>query len=174
MDNTLGEEIWNFPIYSYSSTAKKLDARHVEVRTNILYTNMTDMEYDKAPANSQTMAFHYQLELDGKGNIIGGQTYRDSNQLDLIWIALHPTQGGTAGNEEGSRYLSCRQVLALWRASAPEAARKTWYNIDPIAEDRIPSSKEDVAPAQAPAAKVAKKEAEKEEVETTADGSAAE
>lgn len=146
MDTSVGTEVWNYPIYAYSCKATKIDANRVEVKTNIGYTYMVNSEYDKAPKNPRFMYFHYMLELDDKGNIIGGQNYRDSNQVDLLWIALQPTQGGTAGNEAGNPYLNCKKVLAMWRESAPENKRMKWYNIDPTAEDLILDAEEDATP----------------------------
>lgn len=143
MDSTLGREIWNYPIYSFKSNSAKRGDRQVEVRTNIGFVNSTDREYDKAPKRYKFLSFHYWLNLDETGKIVGGNYYRDSNQIDLLWAPLRPTRGGTDGNKEGNPYLDPKEVLALWRESVPEEARSSWYNINPWPEDAVVGAEEE-------------------------------
>lgn len=145
MDNTLGEEIWNYPIYSYKSSSYKHGDRGVEVSTNIGYVNSTNREYDVAPKRVQFLYLHYYLELDEDGRITEGNYYRDSNRIDLLWVPLQPTPGGEAGNKEGNRYLDVKEVLSIWRDSVPKQYRNQWYNINPYPDDAIVDEEEKAA-----------------------------
>ncbi len=153
MESAVGKEVWNYPIYSYASRATKRDSRHVDVRTTLTYSYMAGREYNKAPKLPRTMNLHYSLELDADGKIIGGHYYGDSHRLDLLWVPLRPTQGGTAGNESGNPHLDVGRVLAIWRESAPEDVRGKWLNIDPTEEDRVlPDEPEEDEPVEDEAA----------------------
>ncbi len=140
MDATVGEEVWNFPIYSYAIWSNKNEERkQVEVKMNIAYVDATPREYDKAPHTRRTMYFHYLLSLNDEGNIVGGR-YLGGNRIDMLWTPLKPIQGGEKGNEAGNPHLNVKEVLAIWRDSVPEDVRSKWFNIDPTDEDRIPES----------------------------------
>lgn len=134
MDATLGPEVWNYPIYAFStSSAKRQGGRQVEVRLNTAYVTSTNREYDKSPRLKRIKAFHYLLDLDEDGKITGGRYYSDSARVDMLWIPLRAAQGGQAGNERGNPHLDVDEVLSLWRDSVPEELRQKWGNID---EDR--------------------------------------
>lgn len=172
MDNSLGKEIWNYPIYSYKSNSAKRGDRQVEVRTNLGFVNSTNREYDQAPKRYKFMSFHYWLDLDEAGKIVGGGYYNDSNRIDLLWVPLQPGKGGTDGNKEGNPHLDPKEVLALWRASVPEEARKDWYNINPWPEDAIVEDEEQkeaegVVAATQPEAQDSPESVETEQSETT-------
>jgi hypothetical protein len=138
MDTTVGEEVWNFPIYSYAYWADKDEEnKRVEVKLNIAYVDASPREYDKAPHRRRTMYFHYMLNLDDDGKVVGGN-YMGGNRIDMLWAPLKPIQGGEKGNESGNPYLNVKEVLAIWRDSVPEEKRSKWFNIDPTDEDRIP------------------------------------
>lgn len=137
MDNTLGKEIWNYPIYSYKSNSARRGPRTVEVKTNIGYVNSVDEPHDVAPRRFKFMYFHYWLDLDLDGKVVGGGYYRDSSQVDLLWVPLAPAQGGREGNQQGNPYLNMKEVISLWRESCPAEDRAEWYNIDPLPEDAI-------------------------------------
>lgn len=136
MDNTLGKEVWNYPIYSYKSTSARR-GNFVDVRTNIGFVGNLDREYDRAPRSLKYMSLSYRLELDDEGKIIGGVYYRGSSRLDLLWVPLQPVQGGEEGHEDGNPHLKAKEVLALWRDSVPAEKRNQWYNINPTSEDAI-------------------------------------
>lgn len=137
MDKTLGKEIWNYPIYSYKSSSGRQRNSQVEVKTNIGFVSSTNGEYDQAPKRYQFLYFHYWLDLNEDGKMLGGGYYSDSNQIDLLWAPLQPSQGGSESNKEGNPYLDVKEVLALWRDSVPEEFRDKWYNINPWPEDAI-------------------------------------
>jgi hypothetical protein len=134
MDATLGREVWNYPIYAFStSSAKRQGGRQVEVRLNTSYATSTNREYDRSPRLKRIKSFHYLLDLDEDGKITGGRYYSDSTRVDMLWTPLRPAQGGQAGNERGNPHLDVSEVLAMWRESVPEELRRKWLNID---EDR--------------------------------------
>lgn len=129
MEKSPGEEIWNFPVYAYNTKTTR-HGRQVDVRANVLYKHYLDQEYDEAPKNEMSVYFHYALTLDADGNIVGGKYYRDSNQIDFLWISRAPTQGGTRGNSRGNPHLKVANVLDLWRASVDEKATEKWVNVE--------------------------------------------
>jgi hypothetical protein len=143
MDTTVGEEVWNYPIYSYAYAATKRSERVVDVNMNIAYVDATNREYDKAPRTRKYKRFHYRLNLDREGNIVGGRYYGDSSRIDMLWAPLQPAQGGQEGNESGNPHLDVKTVLAIWRDSVPEEVRRRYPNIDPTDEDRMPELDEE-------------------------------
>jgi hypothetical protein len=137
MEATPGKEKWNYPIYAYANSSAKRGSREVEVRSNVAYAYSTRGEPDKAPRITRQKYFHYSLDLNEDGEIVGGQYYRDSSQIDLLWVALTPVQGGQEGNERGNPYVDVEQVLSLWRDSvSPEIVDK-WVNVQWRPEDAV-------------------------------------
>jgi len=132
MDTTAGKVVWNYPIYAYKATVKKHADRQVEVNLTATYAMNAGRETDKSPRLNKEMPFHYMLHLDKDGNVIGGYYLAGSNQIDMLWAPVKPTQGGEKGNENGNPHLSCDEILSIWRDSAPEELREKWLNIDPI------------------------------------------
>jgi antitoxin component YwqK of YwqJK toxin-antitoxin module len=137
METTIGEEAWNYPVYGYKSNSQRLDARHVEVKINVAFVDFLEEEQDDAPKRYGHRYFHYMLELNGDGEIIGGHYAEDSERIDMLWVPLRPTLGGSQGNEEGNPYLDPEIVLDMWRESVPPAHRKNWYVVDPAPEDAV-------------------------------------
>ena len=156
MDTTLGEVVFNYPIYAYATSSAKRPGNRVEVKMNIAYAKSSNGEYNRSPRIKGIMYFHYLLDLDDEGNIIGGRYYGDSAQVDMLWAPLKPVQGGKKGNEKGNPYIDVKEVLAIWRESVPEELRKKWYNIDPTDEDRIIEPEEEGEAEAADEAKDAK------------------
>jgi hypothetical protein len=150
MDATIGKEVWNYPIYSFSSSSAKRGENRVEVRMNVGYMRSTNREYQQSPRNGAVKSFHYTLHLNEDGKIVGGEYFRDSAQIDMLWAPLHPEQGGQEGNERGCPDIDVAEVLAMWRESVPEELRMKWFNIDPPPEDQIPIG-DDPSLAAAPA-----------------------
>jgi hypothetical protein len=135
MDATLGREVFNYPIYAYASASARRSDTTVEVKTNIAYTLSTDREYDKSRHLHRVKYFHYLLELDEQGEIVGGHYYPDSDQIDMLWVPLHAAASGEVGNEKGNPHVDVAEVLEMWRESVPEEVRNRWLNIDPLPED---------------------------------------
>ncbi|MBW8884108.1 MAG: hypothetical protein JF612_04865 [Planctomycetia bacterium] len=160
METAVGEVVINFPVFNYKSVINKLNPRETEVKTWITYTLNINREMDKGPPNyHRQMFFHYLLDLDDSGDIRGGRYMGDSQQIDMLWTPLKPTQGGEERNRRGNPHLDIKEVLAIWRESVPEDLRKKWLNIDPTEEDRmLPPSEAAIAsdkPADAAAGEVA-------------------
>ena len=138
MERTPGKEAWNHPIYAFNSAStKRNEGRQVDVKLKARYSLPTNGEPDKAPRRSRVMWFHYTLDLDEAGNVVGGRYFGDSRRIDMLWAPLRPTQGGEEGNERGNPHVDVNEVLAIWRESVPEEYRADWINIDPTEEDRV-------------------------------------
>jgi hypothetical protein len=137
MDADPSKEKWNYPIYSFSSTVGQRSQREVEVRTTIGYVkDSVDREFDKSPKLRKTKSFHYGLELNGRGEIVGGYYYNDSDRIDFVWVPLKPKRSGEPGNEQGNPHLDVDKVLAIWRQSVPVHQRRMWMIVDPADKDR--------------------------------------
>jgi hypothetical protein len=137
MEADPGEEKWNYPIYAYSISSGRISQRQVEVRMNISYAKDSRGEHQQSPRIKYTKPFHYVLSLDEDGKIVGGQFYRDSSIIDLVWVPVRPKQGGEDGNNRGNPHVDVDAVLAIWRASVPQNVRNQWLVIDPPREDRL-------------------------------------
>ncbi|MFV1965169.1 MAG: hypothetical protein ACC628_07070, partial [Pirellulaceae bacterium] len=137
MEADPSEEKWNYPVYAYASSFAKRSERLLEVKMNLAYIEDSDGEYQESPHIQRYKYFHYQLNLDGNGNIAGGSFYRDSSRIDMLWIPKRPKPSRSKGNESGNPYVSVDRVLAIWRASVSEEERKRWLVVDPTVEDRV-------------------------------------
>ncbi len=162
------DEKWNYPIYAYAVSFGRHSGRQVEVKMNIAFAKDSDGEYQESPRIKEIKYFHYMLNLDFAGNIVGGHFYRDSSVIDMLWIPVQPKPAGQEGNERGNPYVDVSKVLALWRASVPYHLREKWLNIDPaigesdisIEEQQKIVMAEKKAEAEAAAAAEAEAEAE--------------
>ena len=125
MEADPGKEKWNYPVYGYASSFNRQGNR-VEVKTNIRYAYFTEKELDQSPRISKTKYFHYQLNLNQNGDIVGGAYYRDSTRIDLLWLPVHPVGPGQKGNERGNPHVDVDRILAIWRASVPEELVAKW------------------------------------------------
>jgi hypothetical protein len=130
MEADPGKEKWNYPIYAFASSAAKRGDRRVEVKMNVKYAYFSQTEQQQSPRLSRQRYFHYALDLNEAGEIVGGYYYRDSSQIDLLWIPIAPVPGGQQGNERGNPYVDVDQVIALWRDSVSEELVDQWVMID--------------------------------------------
>jgi hypothetical protein len=137
MDADPGQERWNYPIYGYAISSARRSDREVEVKMNLVNARDTNREYQQGPRNHRTRYFHYVLNLDSEGRIIGGSFYRDSSRIALVWVPLRPKPGREPGNERGNPHLDIDKVLAIWRDSVSDEMREKWPVIDPPVEDRV-------------------------------------
>lgn len=137
MEADPGREKWNYPAYSFSSTARKYSERYVDVSLNLTYAQESRGEYQRSPRNSRVKYFHYRLELNPAGEIVGGDFYSDSSRIDMLWVPLLPKTPGQPGHERGNPHIKVENILAIWRDSVPEETRKQWLVVDPAAEDRV-------------------------------------
>lgn len=137
MDADPGKEKWNYPIYTYSSSVGRSSRREVEIRTNIGYVkDSADREHDRSPELRKTKSFHYALNLNARGEIVGGYYYRDSDRIDFVWVPLKPKRSGEPGNDGGNPHLDVDKVLSIWRQSVPVKHRREWMIVDPADKDR--------------------------------------
>jgi len=143
MDSTLGEVVFNYPIYAYAMSSAERPGNRVEVKLNAAYAKSSGAEHNQSPRIKGIMYFHYVLDLNEEGEITGGEFYGDSSRVDMLWTPLKPVQGGEKGNEDGNPYVSAKEILSIWRESVPEELREKWYNIDPSEEDRIEEPEEE-------------------------------
>ena len=152
METAVGEVVINFPIYNYKSVISNRSPRESEVKTWITYTLNTNRELDKSPPNfNRQLYFHYAVDMDETGSIVGGRFYGDSGQIDMLWTPLQPYPGGHDRNKRGNPHLDVKEVLAIWRESVDEDLRKKWLNIDPTEEDRVLPETTAVAATEQPA-----------------------
>ncbi|MCA9119987.1 MAG: hypothetical protein H6822_29525 [Planctomycetaceae bacterium] len=142
-----GEEKWNYPAYAYAASAAKHSPQQVEVTMNVVYAADSRAEWDESPRIEEVKYFHYMLDLDADGKIVGGQFFHDSSSIDMLWVPLSPKEPGQPGNENGNPYINAEAILSLWRESVPSDIRATWLNVDPteiIDRDLIQSPVADV------------------------------
>jgi len=146
MDSELGKEVWNYPLYAFSSrSAKRSGGQQVEVRLNAAYAASTNQEYTRSPRLKRNKSFHYLLDLDREGKVTGGRYFSDSARIDMLWTPLHPAPGGQEGNERGNPHVDVNEVFAIWRESVPEDVRKKWVNIDVREEAETAASVQETA-----------------------------
>jgi hypothetical protein len=131
METALGETVFNYPAYAYKATITKQSDELAVVQMEVTYAYNSNRELQESPRIAKTMNFHYRLELDENGKIVGGAYDRGSSRVDMLWAALHPSQGGTEGNERGNPYVKVDEVMSIWRDSVPQDLREKWLNIHP-------------------------------------------
>jgi len=153
METAVGEVVINFPVFNYKSVVRNRSPRDNEVQTWITYTLNVNRELDKSPPKyHRQLYFHYVLNTDQEGAIVGGQYFGDSGQIDMLWTPLQPYPGGHERNKRGNPHLDVKEVLAIWRESVDEDLRKKWLNIDPTEEDRVLPDTTAIATVEQPAA----------------------
>lgn len=145
MESDPGKEKWNYPVYAFASSNGRISNRQVEVKMNIAYAKDSRGEFQQSPLNKAQKYFHYYLTLDDQGNITGGNFYRDSSRIQMLWIPLSPKESGQPGNERGNPYVKASEILSIWRDSVPAETRKQWLVIDQPEEDRVTDLPEGLA-----------------------------
>lgn len=95
-DRDPGMEVWNHPVWKFESkvlsdkkTKSKDSApatvREVEIETQMGYIDEKDESWDKNDYTGEAvMVYHYRVEIDAKGNIIGG-LWLDASHPDFAW-----------------------------------------------------------------------------------------
>ncbi len=145
MEADPGKEKWNYPIYAFASSNGRISNRQVEVKMNIAYAKDSRGEFQQSPLNKAQKYFHYYLTLDDQGKITGGNFYRDSSRIDMLWIPLSPKESRTPGHERGNPYIKASEILSIWRDSVPAEVRKQWLVIDQPEADRVADLPEGLA-----------------------------
>ena len=106
-DITRDSEVWNQPIHSYrsqvvgqqgpSAGAAPGTVRELVVNTQISYSS--EVAPNWYPTNGTrghsdgTKSYQYRLELDGAGQIIGGE-WLTQDRPDFVWVSERPLFGG--------------------------------------------------------------------------------
>jgi len=137
MEADPGSEKWNYPIYKFATTSAQRGRNQVEVRMTIVYAKYSDREHQQSPRIEGKKHFHYALNLDDTGRIVGGHWYRGSSRIDMLWMPLQPKASGKPGNERGNPHVSVDEVRAIWRDSVPKDVRLTWLIADPAPLDQV-------------------------------------
>jgi len=142
IETSVGREVWNYPAFAFKSNSSRRGPRKVEVKLNLGYVDFLESEVNRAPKKYHHRYFHYMLALNEDGEIVDGTYMHDSDQIDMLWVPLRPTKGGTKGNEDGNPHLDPDVVLAMWRESVDESVRTEWIVVDPLPEDAVVLSDE--------------------------------
>ncbi len=152
MEGDPGKEKWNYPVYAYSTGSAQRGDRVVEVKMNIAYAKDSRGETDDSSHIQKIRYFHYSLELDDDGNMVGGRWHHDTGSIDFFWIPLRPKPSRQPGHERGNPHVDVDRVLAIWRESVPEDVRKKWLVVDPAPADRVldAAGVESLVPLQVP------------------------
>ena len=124
------------------------------MKLNLAYAKESQGEYQQSPRIQRTKSFHYRLDLNAGGEIVGGEFYSDSARIDMLWVPLRPKPPKQPGNERGNPNIKVDTILAIWRDSVPEETRKQWLVADPAPEDRVTDTAAvaTLVPVQSPAA----------------------
>lgn len=142
MDRQLSEQVWNYPVYSYSIESSEDNLTLAQVRQNYLSGSSTTYEYNPLATSfayvkmqvtysdafstgerlgQQTpvsKVYEYILEKNQADEVIGGEWIRSSvtNHPDFIWVALEPVLG--SGDKLGANpYVKPEDVISLWARS---------------------------------------------------------
>lgn len=106
-DRDPGPEVWNQPAKGYSSKvisdknkaspgAAPGTVREIEIETVFEYIEEKDQSWNiNSETGEETLDYHYRIELDKSGNIIGG-VWLDDNHPDFAWKQAMPTFYGDA------------------------------------------------------------------------------
>lgn len=122
MDNDASSNVWNYPVVNYriayQQNITKRDANYWLRGVNEDYYPYNDkivslkyMQMEIIYSTGYKPTYEYILELDGAGNILGGEWYRDSryNHPDFVWRHTQPT----AENP----YLNINVIYDIYRRS---------------------------------------------------------
>ncbi len=142
MEADPGPQKWNYPIYEYKTTTRRISPSQVEVQMKIGYAKDSRGEFQQSPRIKYTKNFSYVLNLNTEGEIVGGYFYRGSSIIDLLWIPLQPKPGGSEGNKRGNPHVNIDEVLAIWRDSVPAEERTKWLVVDPPKPDGLKNAPE--------------------------------
>lgn len=133
-----GQAIWNYPLYRYESKVLPISAADATskvgrassykwnpnaVKFSYVTTRLTyaDDFADETLGNltPKTLDLTYVLELDGDGQIVGGEWAGEQSRNshpDFLWVALEPAEpNGTEAM--GNQFLDSRTVISMWAES---------------------------------------------------------
>jgi hypothetical protein len=145
LDNTISNEIWNYPLYKYTcdnctggswTTVSPADAQAIvgspgskyrfnaaaqkliDVKLTITYSLPLDAEQIGANKPSPPKTYRYVLELNERGEIIGGE-WAQANQNDhpdFIWVPMDPSPP-TGEAKFSNPEIDYAKVMELWKLS---------------------------------------------------------
>jgi len=143
LDQTLTEEVWNYPHYGYKYSKVKVTQQQAltaigatgatykfnpnatqfySVTMNLLYADALGSEQvgtDSAPyLQEKSKSYQYILETDDEGMILGGEwaLQSQSNHPDFMWTPFDAVDSG--GDKSSSNpHIKVDKVLELWRQS---------------------------------------------------------
>jgi hypothetical protein len=141
MDQKISEAVWNYPYFKYETVTMQKDltaatARQyvtggageyvfnpqaksfAYVKMRLFYAKELDSE-NIGVRNTATHILSYILELNGSGDIVGGEWVGESqtNHPDFIWLALAPGPGD-GSRDMGNPHIDSEEVIRLWAQSA--------------------------------------------------------
>lgn len=139
MDMSTDLQVWNYPLYKYTSTRRDISATEARnlisgVRANYVFNPgaakfvhvQTQLSYVDAQRTevlgqfkAKTIDLSYILELNAAGEILGGEwtTASQKNHPDFLWVALDPLEpNGT--RYMGNPHVKSDAVLEMWAESA--------------------------------------------------------
>ena len=138
-DRNADEQVWNFPLYSFSSVAqpikpaeamkaigepalvylKNSDAHKLLlVTTTITYADAVNEEEILEATVDGNEIYKYIIELDESGHIIGGEWAFESitEHPDFLWVPLRPLYRGP-DRANANPYLDIDTILQIWANS---------------------------------------------------------
>ena len=142
-DISVGYQVWNYPLYAYSSTITtitKADAlqritgnaggvykfnpnavKFAYVQTTATYAEALGYEPigDAGPTSQpQSKTYYYVLEQNEKDEVVGGEWVSTSqtDHPDFVWVAFEPVIGNGSGFF-GNPNVDPEQVVRLWAES---------------------------------------------------------
>lgn len=138
-DRNADEQVWNFPVISFSSTSRPISPskameaigppllnydknpdthKLIYVETTITYADAINNEEMLEHIEKTQSHYKYILELDKEGFIIGGEWAYDSitEHPDFLWIPLRPLYRGP-DRANANPHLDIDTILSLWANS---------------------------------------------------------
>lgn len=142
-DMSPGEQLWNYPVYDFSSSTREIDKSMAEyyitgrrsndyrfnpsakrfflATTTVIYAKGTEGEPTGNVAPSRVRGswrFQYVLETTDDAKVIGGEwsSQNQTDHPDFVWVPFEPTAyDGTLFN--GNPNLNVTEVIKLWAES---------------------------------------------------------
>jgi hypothetical protein len=83
------KEIWNKPVYKYSTKVNSRTGRTITVTTSVTYGERTETSWNPVSGTplgkTKTRVYKYRLKVDAYDNVIGG-TWITSKHPDFVWV----------------------------------------------------------------------------------------
>jgi len=141
-DEQVSYQVWNYPLYAYSSTMQTIDRaealrrigssqtnyvfnteakKFVGVTTQVFFAKAlgSEPQGNAAPTHDRgSQVLSYVLELNAADEIIGGEWTEGSQRIhpDFVWVPLEPVVA-TGTRDYGNPHLNPDEVLKIWAES---------------------------------------------------------